>query len=91
MITKDTLLGELLSGCEETDLLIRAAYELGLRRGKELDRKNIQRNSQIQTTRKLLNSLMCAQGIDLQTALIMLQIPRAERKTYEKLFASRRK
>ena len=89
MNINDNRLAELLTDCEEVDSRIRAAYELGLRWGKELDRENIQRNAHIQTTRKLLNSLMCTQGIDLQTALIKLQIPRAERKTYEKIFAAR--
>lgn len=87
----DNLLAGLYTGCEDTDSLLRAAFDLGMRRGKVLDRESIQRNAQIQATRKLLNALMSTQGIDLQTAMISLQIPRSERKTYEKIFAAKRK
>ena len=91
MNTTDNLLAELLTGFEDADSRIRAAFDLGLRRGKALDREGIQRNAHIQATRKLLNSLMNTQGMDLQKAMIALQIPKAERKTYEKIFSARRK
>lgn len=82
-------ISELLTGKEEIDLLIRNAYDLGMRHGKVLDRESLRRNVQVDTTKRLLKSLMCTQGIDLQTALIKLRIPKAERKTYVKIFVSK--
>lgn len=90
MNNTDDLLAGLFTGCEDTDSLLRAAFDLGLRHGKALDRESVQRNAQIQAIRKLLNSLMNTQGMDLQKAMIALQIPKAERKTYEKIFAARK-
>lgn len=91
MNSTDTILSDLLTGHEETDNRLRRAFELGLRRGSFLDRESVKRNSQIQTTRQLLNSLMISQGIDLQTAMVTLRIPKNERKTYVKVFAEKRK
>lgn len=91
MNTTNNQLAELLTGSEETDNQIRRAFELGLRRGRILDRESVKRNAQIQTTRQLLNSLMATQNIDLQTAMKVLRIPNAERKTFVKLFGEKRK
>ncbi len=91
MNNTENLLAGLFTGCEDTDSLLQEAFDLGLRHGKALDRESIQRNAHIQSTKKLLNALMSTQGIDLQTAMINLQIPRSERKTYEKIFAAKRK
>lgn len=84
-------LEELLSGCQETDLLIRDAYELALRRGGELDRESLQRNVKIDTTRRLLVSLMATQNIDLQAAMKALRIPHADRKAFAKLLSEKQK
>lgn len=91
MNTTNNQLSELLTGSEETDNQIRRAFELGLRRGRILDRDSVKRNAQIQTTRQLLNSLMATQNIDLQTAMKVLRIPNAERKTFVKLFGEKQK
>lgn len=82
-------LTRLLTGYPDSDARIRAAYELGLSKGKASDRENVRANAKIQTTKQLLNSLMATQGIDLQAAMIALRIPRAERKTYVKIFSQK--
>lgn len=82
---------ELLTGSEETDSRIRDAYELGLQLGRAVDRDNLQRCAKIDTTRKLLATLMRSQSIDLQKAMVTLQIPKAERKTYARIFTGKQK
>ena len=79
------ILTELLTGCEDTDRRIRAAFDLGFQQSKELDRDSIKLNTRIQTIRMALIALMTTQGMDLQTAMIALRIPRKERKTYIKI------
>ena len=91
MNTTENCLAELLTGCDDTDVRIRAAFDMGLRRGKEQDREGLKLNAQIQTTKKLLNSLMATQHIDLQAAMNALRIPRVERKTYVKLWTEAQK
>lgn len=86
----DTLT-ELLTGCEDTDRRIRAAFDLGCRQGKDLDRHSLKLNTRIQTTRMDLISLMTTQGMDLQTAMLALRIPRSERKTYIKILDVQKK
>lgn len=85
----DNILAGLLTGHNETDDRLRKAYELGLCRGRDLDRESSKRNAQIQTTRLLLNALMATQNIELQAAMNVLRIPKAERKTYVKLRAEK--
>lgn len=85
----DTQLTALLTGNEELDAQLRAAYELGLKQGRAVDRDNLKRAGQIEATRHLLAALMCAQKIDLPTAMVTLAIPKKERKTYVKIFAEK--
>ena len=85
----DTQLTELLIGNEELDAQFRAAFELGFRQGRAVDRANLQRTAQIEATRHLLAALMRAQKIDLQTAMVTLAIPKKDRKTYIKIFAEK--
>lgn len=91
MNTTENNIAQLLTGSEDTDHRIQTAYEMGLRQGRIEDRKNLQRSAQIDTTRRLLAALMRTQGIDLQTAMITLQIPKADRKTYIRIFANKQK
>lgn len=91
MKTIDNRLPELLTGREETDVLLRTAYDLGVRHGRELDRESLRRNVQIDTARRLLVALMATQHIDLQAAMKALRIPRADRKTFAKLLAEKQK
>ena len=79
----------LLTGNEEFDAKLQAAFALGLRQGRVIDRTNLQRAAQIEATRHLLAALMRAQQMDLQAAMITLAIPRKDRKTYEKIFAEK--
>ena len=85
----NTQLTGLLTGSEKTDCRIQAAYELGLRQGRAVDRANLQRAAQIEATRHLLAALMRAQHLDLNAAMITLAIPKKERKTYVKIFAEK--
>ena len=85
----DTQLTELLTGNEELDTQLRAAFDLGFRQGRAVDRANLQRAAQIEATRHLLAALMRAQKIDLQTAMVTLAIPKKDRKTYVKIFAEK--
>ncbi|MBQ9168531.1 MAG: hypothetical protein IJX67_09020 [Oscillospiraceae bacterium] len=85
----DTQLAGLLTGNEEHDIQLQAAYELGLRQGRAVDRANLQRSAKIEATKRLLAALMRAQRLDLQTAMVTLAIPRKERKTYTKIFAEK--
>lgn len=85
----DTQLTALLTGSEELDAQLRAAYELGLKQGRAVDRDNLKRAAQIEATRHLLAALMRAQKIDLQTAMVTLAIPKKERKTYVKIFTEK--
>lgn len=91
MTTNEKTIDSLLTGSEATDSLLRKAYELGLQNGKIIDRSQLQRSARIDSACQLLRSLMCTQNTDLQTAMVMLRIPRAERKTYVKIFAAREK
>ena len=85
----DTQLTGLLTGNEELDAQLRAAYELGVRQGRAMDRENLKRAAQIEATRHLLAALMRAQGLNLQTAMVTLSIPKKERETYTKIFAEK--
>lgn len=85
----DTKLTELLTGNVETDDRLRAAYEMGLRSGRTLDRESLKRNTEIETTKRLLAALMRAQQLNLQSAMVALSIPRKERKTYIKIFTEK--
>ena len=85
----DTQLTGLLTGNEEHDTQLRAAYELGLRQGRAVDRANLQRSAEIEATKRLLAALMRAQRLDLQTAMVTLAIPKKDRKTYTKIFAEK--
>lgn len=85
----DTQLTGLLTGNEELDAQLRAAYELGFRQGRVVDRANLQRTAQIEATRHLLAALMRAQRLDLQAAMVTLSIPKKDRKTYTKIFAEK--
>ena len=89
MNATDTQLTELLTGNEEHDARLRAAFDLGLRQGRAVDRENLKRAAQIEATRHLLAALMRAQRIDLQSAMVTLAIPRKDRKTYAKIFAEK--
>lgn len=89
MNSTDTQLSALLTGNEELDAQLRAAYELGLKQGRAVDRENLKRAAQIETTRHLLAALMRAQRLDLQTAMVTLAIPKKDRKTYVKIFAEK--
>ena len=91
MKVNENQMAELLTGSQDTDDLLRAAYDLGLRRGKELDRESLRLNVKIDTTRRLLIALMATQNIDLQAAMNALRIPRTERKTFVKLWAEKSK
>ena len=85
----DTQLTGLLTGDEAHDTQLRAAFELGFRQGRVVDRANLQRAAQIEATRHLLAALMRAQRLDLQAAMITLAIPKKDRKTYTKIFAEK--
>lgn len=85
----DTQLAALFTGDEELDAQLRAAYGLGIRQGRAVDRANLQRAAQIEATRHLLATLMRAQRLDLQTAMVTLSIPKKDRKTYTKIFAEK--
>ena len=85
----DTQLTALFTGDEAHDTQLRAAFELGFRQGRAVDRANLQRTAQIEATRHLLAALMRAQKIDLQTAMVTLAIPKKDRKTYIKIFAEK--
>ena len=89
MNTTETVLAGLLTGDEATDSRITEAFRLGIRHGTASDRQSIQRSAKIEATRRILGTLMNTQHIDLDAAMVMLQIPRAERKTYIKLFANK--
>ena len=85
----DTQLTALFTGDEAHDTQLRAAFDLGLRQGRAVDRENLKRAAQIEATRHLLAALMRAQRLDLQTAMVTLAIPKKERKTYVKIFAEK--
>lgn len=89
MNSTDTQLSALLTGNDELDAQLRAAYELGLKQGRAVDRENLKRAAQIEATRHLLATLMQAQRIDLQAAMVTLAIPKKDRKTYVKIFAEK--
>lgn len=89
MNTTETALADLLTGDAGMDAKLREAFALGIRHGQAADRKSIQRSAEIDVTRRLLTTLMRVQHLDLEAALVTLQIPRAERKTYAKIFAHR--
>lgn len=89
MNTTDAILSELLTGAETTDARIREAFLLGIRHGAAADRQGIRRSAQLETTRHLIAILMRAQHLDLETAMVTLQIPRSDRKTLVKLFSTK--
>lgn len=87
-MTTNKLLENMMTGNPNADVRIRAAYELGCSASED-KLKGIKMNLKVEITRQLLHSLMCTQGIDLKAAMIALRIPKAERKTYEKIFAAK--
>lgn len=89
MNATDTQLTELLTGNEEHDTQLRAAFELGFRQGRAVDWENLKRAAQIEATRHLLAALMRARQLDLQTAMGTLAVPKKDRKTYTKIFAEK--
>lgn len=91
MNTTDKALAGLLTGIEETDSLLRQAFELGIRHGQEAGRKSCQKSMQIETTRRLIATLMRTQHLDLETAMATLELPRKDRKIYRKIFSNNQK
>jgi len=84
--TQTPNLDVLLTGNSQTDVLIRAAYDLGSQRTQDL--LDMQR---IDITTKMLQPLMRNQHMSMQVAFETLQIPRKERLTYQKILAVRAK
>ena len=89
MSKSDTVLAALLTGKEETDHKLRQAFELGIRHGTAIDRKNIQTFTRIDQTTRLLVALMRTQHIDLEQALGIFSIPQKERDTYRRIISKR--
>lgn len=85
----DMILSDLLTGNEDIDAKLRAAFDLGVRHGEDADRTSIAKSTQITTTHKILSTLMRVQRINLETAMTMLQIPKKEREIYRKIFGNR--
>lgn len=85
----DTRLTALLTGNEELDAQLQAAFELGVRTGRATDRENLKRTAEIEAIRHLLAALMRAQRLNLNTAMVTLAIPKKDRKTYMKIFAEK--
>ena len=86
MCTQTPTLNELLTGNEQIDILIRAAYDCGMQRCNVLLRQK-----EIDLTVRVLQHLMREQKMPLQAALQVLQIPRKDRPTYIQIFAAREK
>lgn len=86
MSTQKPNLNALLTGDSQIDVLIRAAYDLGSQRTQEL--LDMQR---IDITTRTLQTLMREQQMSIQAAFEILQIPRKERLTYQKILAARAK
>ena len=89
MNTPDTQLTALFTGNEELDTQLQAAFDLGFRQGRSIDRANLQRSAEIEATKRLLAALMRVQHLDLNVAMITLAIPKKDRKTYTKIFAEK--
>lgn len=86
MSTQTPNLNTLLTGDSQIDVLIRAAYDLGSQRTQEL--LDMQR---IDITTRTLQALMREQQMSIQAAFEILQIPRKERLTYQKILTARAK
>ena len=89
MNTNQPSLAELLTGNDQTDVLIQAAYDLGIRKGRVSDRGNLLRDGEITATRRCLEAVIRTMKIDLNEALAMFQIPKKERSIYTEYFAAR--
>ena len=89
MNTTDNALAGLITGDEGTDNALRQAFSLGVRQGQASARKSDQKVIQRNVTQQILATLMRVQHLDLDTAMVTLQIPKADRKTYKKLFAGK--
>ena len=89
MNTTDNALAGLMTGDEATDNALRQAFSLGVRHGQATAKKCDHRSIQLNVTQQILATLMRVQHLDLEAAMATLQIPKSDRKTYKKLFATK--
>ena len=82
-------LAGLITGNEDIDNALRQAFSLGVRHGQATDKKCDHRSIQLNVTQQILATLMRVQHLDLEAAMATLQIPKSDRKTYKKLFATK--
>ena len=80
-------IADLRTGNPEIDDLLDKAYTLGVKQG----RSSSMEDYKITLTRKFLAHIMKKANLDLQAALILLEIPKSERKTYIKHFTKSKK
>lgn len=89
MNTTDTALAVLSTGNEDIDNALRQAFSMGVRHGQATAKKCNHRSIQLNVTQQILATLMRVQHLDLAAAMATLQIPKSDRKTYKKLFATK--
>jgi len=80
-------ISELRTGNPEVDDLLEKAYTLGVKHGHISSFEDVK----IDLTRKYLLHLIKKLDIDVQAALILLEIPKSDRKTYIKHFTKSKK
>ena len=78
-------LEDLLTGSSETDARIQAAYALG----KQVGRAQARESVRIDTTTRIIATLLRNTSMDLEKILLMLQLPKAEKKMHTNIFTKR--
>lgn len=87
----DRLLSNILTGNSSIDCLLRQAFLIGLQHGQASDRDNVAQNAKIDTTAKLLLTLIRNQKISLEEAMVIFAIPKADRDIYRRIVFQRMK
>lgn len=89
-MTEKEQLEALLTGYPELDRRIQEAFDAGRRLGMAEDRENVKQTARIDTTKKALLAIMRQQHLTLEQAMLLLQIPRKERKRYIGMLSHKR-
>ena len=85
----DRLLSQLLTGDASTDQLLRSAFQIGLKHGEATDRDTVARSAKIDTTTRMLISLMRTQNMNLEDAMTAFCIPKFDREIYRRIILQR--
>lgn len=88
MSPTEEILSYLLTGEEAQDTRIREAFEQGVNYGRSTERRKLD-SLEIAITQKIIAKLMRVKRWSLDETLACLEVPKKDRKMYQKIFAAR--